>query len=199
MSSLAAKRATINMKRTLDALFILAVLSVAFVILNLVEQVKGVVAEAFPVSDATTIQTRSLQPKLVYKSSEKVSLTDKDKECLARNVFYEAGVEPKEGKVAVAQVTYNRLKEGKWGKTVCDVVYAKAQFSWTLSAKKKWAQPSGALWAESKAAVNEFLRGIRIEQLDAVLHYHADYVKPKWAVEDKAKVKVGQHIFYALK
>lgn len=187
------------MKRALDAVFILAVLSVAFIILNFVEQVKGVVVEAFPVSEPTTHAVTKLQPKLVYLTSEKVKLTDKEKDCLARNVFYEAGVEPKLGKIAVAQVTYNRLKEGKWGNDVCKVVYAKAQFSWTLSAKKKWAEPKGELWAESKMAVNEFLRGMRIEQLDAVLHYHADYVKPKWAVEDKAKVRVGQHIFYALK
>ena len=187
------------MKRTVDSLFILAVLSVAFLALNVIEQVKGVVTEAFPVDMTSTVVTKSLEPKLVYLTSEKVQLTDKEKDCLARNVFYEAGIEPKVGKIAVAQVTYNRLKEGKWGNDVCKVVYARAQFSWTLSAKKKWAQPTGELWAESKLAVNEFLKGIRIEQLDAVLHYHADYVNPKWAVEDKVKVKVGQHIFYALK
>lgn len=187
------------MKKVMDAVFVFGILCIAFAILSTIQTVKDYAAELFPVEDQPKIVARELPRKITYLTREKVALSDKEKDCLARNVFYEAGIEPKEGKIAVAQVTYNRLKEGKWGKNVCDVVYAKAQFSWTLSAKKKWAQPKGQLWAESKAAVADFTRGLRIQQLDSVLHYHADYVKPKWADDDKAKVKVGQHIFYALK
>ena len=187
------------MRKVMDAVFIFGVLCIAFAILSAIDSVKKTVVELFPIAEPQTISAKELPRKITYITGEKVQLSNKEKDCLARNVFYEAGVEPKEGKIAVAQVTYNRLKEGKWGSNLCNVVYAKAQFSWTLSAKKKWAEPKGELWVESKAAVNDFLKGIRIQQLDSVLHYHADYVRPKWADEDKAKVKVGQHIFYALR
>jgi spore germination cell wall hydrolase CwlJ-like protein len=55
----------------------------------------------------------------------------RDLKCLAQNIFFEAGTESMLGKIAVGQVTVNRVKIGHWGETVCDVVHAKDQFSWT--------------------------------------------------------------------
>lgn len=52
-------------------------------------------------------------------------LSDKDVECMARNIFYEAGGESTEGKIAVGVVTLNRAQDGRFGKTVCDVVKAR--------------------------------------------------------------------------
>jgi spore germination cell wall hydrolase CwlJ-like protein len=51
-----------------------------------------------------------------------INLSSKDVDCLARNIYYEAGNEPEEGKVAVAMVTINRVRDGRFGKTVCSVV-----------------------------------------------------------------------------
>ena len=42
-------------------------------------------------------------------------------ECLARNIYHEAGYEPFEGKVAVAQVTLNRVASGSLPSDVCKV------------------------------------------------------------------------------
>ena len=52
-------------------------------------------------------------------------LSDKDVECMARNIFYEAGGESREGKIAVAQVTLNRAQDPRFGRTVCEVVSAR--------------------------------------------------------------------------
>ena len=52
-------------------------------------------------------------------------LSDQDVECMARNIFYEAGGESTEGKIAVGVVTLNRAQDGRFGKTVCDVVKAR--------------------------------------------------------------------------
>ena len=52
-------------------------------------------------------------------------LSDKDIECMARNIFYEAGGESTEGKIAVGVVTLNRAQDGRFGKTVCEVVKAR--------------------------------------------------------------------------
>lgn len=49
-------------------------------------------------------------------------LSDKDVECLARNIFYEAGSESLEGKVAVGIVTINRVQDPRYPKNVCGVV-----------------------------------------------------------------------------
>ena len=46
----------------------------------------------------------------------------KEFECLARNIFFEAGNEPEEGKVAVGIVTINRTTDGRFRNTICGVV-----------------------------------------------------------------------------
>jgi spore germination cell wall hydrolase CwlJ-like protein len=51
-----------------------------------------------------------------------INITSKDIDCLAKNIYYEAGGEPEEGKVAVAMVTINRVRDGRFGKTICSVV-----------------------------------------------------------------------------
>jgi spore germination cell wall hydrolase CwlJ-like protein len=124
-----------------------------------------------------------------------VSYSAKDEDCLAKNIYYEAGVEGEKGKYSVAQVTLNRLKTGRWGNSVCAVVYAKSQFSWTL--KKKLEKPSGQSWADSQWIAHRVLRGEYVPSLQSAMYYHAAYVKPAWR-DPVAKIKqVGQHIFYA--
>ena len=63
----------------------------------------------------------------------------KEVNCLAKNVYYEAGLESYEGQVAVAQVTVNRVEDGKFPTSICGVVHQKTrvpsgrtvcQFSW---------------------------------------------------------------------
>lgn len=132
------------------------------------------------------------------KANDKVVMSDADVQCLAKNIYHEAGVESRSGKIAVAQVTVNRLKAGKYGKTICKVVYAKAQFSWTLSKKLRNEKPKGELWQESLAIAKEFSRGVRAKGMANIDHYHTDYIKkPFWASYKTAMIKVGQHIFYA--
>ena len=133
---------------------------------------------------------------LEVKQVGPISITDKNFKCLAKNIYYEAGVEDWHGKIAVAQVTFHRRNLGKWGKTMCDVVYAKNQFSWTLDKKKARVIPSGPLWEASKKAARDFLAGYRIKDL-AADHYHGDYIKkPKWTKTMKREIKIGRHIFY---
>lgn len=133
----------------------------------------------------------------LMRSNERIKYTKADAECLAKNIYHEAGIEPVEGKFAVAQVTLNRLKEGRWGNSICDVVYAKAQFSWTLWKKKRMENPKGELWAESQMVATYVLdKGYRVPSLAASTYYHADYVQPLWRRSVVKIQQIGQHIFY---
>ncbi len=135
--------------------------------------------------------------KYLIHTNERLKYTNAEFDCLARNIYHEAGVEPIEGKFAVAQVTLNRLKQGTWGKDICSVVYARAQFSWTLSKKKRQEQPKGELWNESQQVARIVLdRGVRVPSLAQSTYYHADYVKPLWAKSVVKIQQIGQHIFY---
>ena len=137
-----------------------------------------------------------VQHAVLSQDSVKIKYNKNDVECLARNIYYEAGIEPMAGKIAVGTVTINRVKTKYWGTHICDVVYSKEQFSWTKEKKRAWVSLKGRAWADSKAAANAVLNGLKVKQLDSALFYHADYVKPAWRDNSKRVLKVGRHIFY---
>ena len=64
------------------------------------------------------------------------SVSSKDEDCLARNIFYEAGSESEEGKAAVAIVTINRVKDGRFGNSICGVVNQRTVFVRQQQVKK---------------------------------------------------------------
>lgn len=132
---------------------------------------------------------------LMRNTHETVQLTSKEFLCMAKNVYFEAKFEPYIGKLAVANVTYNRLKAGKWGSDVCTVVYKKNQFSWTIFNKNDI--PSGPQWMASVDAVRAFSRGVRVIPLESADHYHGNYIaRPRWADSMYQVAEIGKHIFY---
>lgn len=124
-------------------------------------------------------------------------------ECLARNIYYEAGGEPFEGKVAVAQVTINRSASGQFPSDICHVVYQKnlvydkvvCQFSWYCQTPSNLKPRNKEVYQDSMIVAKKvLLEGFRLPSLEQALYFHADYVNPKWQREKVAKI--GQHIFY---
>ena len=137
-----------------------------------------------------------------------VSAEDKLKQldCLTRNIYWEAASEPFEGKVAVAQVTLNRVEDGRFANTVCGVVYQKnvfyekvvCQFSWFCEGNHKIKAVYQPMWKESELVAKKvLLENFRLPSMKNALYYHADYVNPNWR---KPKIdQIGRHIFYGEK
>jgi len=73
--------------------------------------------ESSPIA-LTVKETLELTPQL-----------EKEILCLAKNIFYEAGGEPYNGKVAVAQVSVNRVRDGRFPDSVCEVIKQKTVVS----------------------------------------------------------------------
>ena len=59
------------------------------------------------------------------QAKQKKPEVDSQLMCLAKNIYYEAGLESREGMIAVAQVTLNRTEDEKFPKTICGVVNQK--------------------------------------------------------------------------
>lgn len=134
---------------------------------------------------------------LIVQTPQRVDYTAEDLQCLAKNIYHEAGVEPQAGQFAVAQVTLNRLRDGRWGKSVCSVVYARAQFSWTLNARIRAEKPQGQLWEQSQTVARAVLeQGYRVPDLKDAVLYHAEYVNPYWTKSVSRIQQIGRHIFY---
>lgn len=140
---------------------------------------------------------KEIKQAVLGRRTVNIKYRPQDVECLARNIYWEAGVEDMTGKIAVGTITLNRVRTRYWGHKICDVVYSKDQFSWTKEKKRAWVTLKGKAWADSKAAAEAVLtQGIVIEQLDKALYYHADYVDPNWRDNRHKVLKVGRHIFY---
>jgi hypothetical protein len=134
----------------------------------------------------------------IIKTDRKITANKMDAWCLAKNIFHEAGVEDRLGRYAVAQVTLNRVRSSRYPNTICDVVYDRSQFSWTLDRSLRKSRPAGPLWRESvKVAEDVINRGYRVKGLESAMFYHADYVDPFWRKPEAKIAKVGTHIFYA--
>jgi spore germination cell wall hydrolase CwlJ-like protein len=128
---------------------------------------------------------------------------NKQLECLAKNIYFEAGGEPFEGKVAVAQVTINRAESGKFPKDICQVVYQKnvvyekvlCQFSWYCQQASGVKPKNIAVFRESELVARQvLLENFRLPSLKNALYFHATHINPKW---DREKVaQIGGHVFY---
>lgn len=147
-----------------------------------------------------------------YRFSKSANLTnsnvtadyrEKQLNCLARNIYFEAGNQPFEGKVAVAQVTINRSEHEGFPGDICQVVYQKnkvydkilCQFSWYCDRSTGTKPLNNETYIESMVVAKKvLLEGFRLPSLEKALYFHADYVKPNWNKEKVAKI--GQHIFY---
>lgn len=123
--------------------------------------------------------------------------------CLAKNIYHEAGSEPFEGKAAVAQVTLNRTKSGRFPDDVCMTIYQKnivyekviCQFSWTCDKSIAFRAVNKTNYDESMIAARKVLmENFRLPSLEKSLFYHADYIDPKWG--KKPVAHIGHHIFY---
>ena len=173
--------------------------------IKLVSYVIGFIAVAFLVTHITTAKFQQLKQQngLISKDIVSIHTREKQLDCLAINIYREAGHEPFEGKVAVAQVTMNRVAHGKFGDSVCGVIYQKnvfyekviCQFSWVCESTHKTRPIHQPLWAESELVAKKvLLENFRLPGLKGALYYHADYVSPGW---QKPKIdKIGRHIFY---
>lgn len=145
-----------------------------------------------------------------------------DSEVTGLTIFGEARGEQTEGRIAVASVIRNRLRDGRWGDSYEKVCLAKAQFScWgqsggganynTLQAiAKGLIDPTAApkmsdyeadvlrecFWIADGLMTNQFR-----SRVGAATHYLTASLfrmdPPKWAKGKTPLLAVGQHVFFS--
>ncbi len=158
-----------------------------------------------------------------YKPLEfdKVKYTAADVLCLAKNIYFEAGVESTAGKLAVANVTLNRTLGDNYPNTICEVVHEgihrynarieeyvpvrdRCQFSWycdgLLDDPREGRTWESAQELAKKVLVNHHDNAL-IDITDGATHYHANWMEtyPKWSKRKKVMASIDRHIFYGSK
>jgi spore germination cell wall hydrolase CwlJ-like protein len=150
-----------------------------------------------------------------------VKYTPADILCLAKNIYFEAGVESTAGKLAVANVTINRTLRNNYPNSICGVVHEgihrynerigehvpvrdRCQFSWycdgLLDEPREGRTWKSAQDLAKKVLVNHYDKAL-IDITDGATHYHANWMEtyPSWSKKKKIMASIDRHIFYGSK
>ena len=132
-----------------------------------------------------------------------------DYHCLASNIYWEARNQPLLGKLAVAQVTQNRVDNKRYPDTICSVVKQtkfypsgridlhSCQFSWYCDVKSD--EPllhEIEHYEEAFYLAVDFIEERPIDITEGSTHYHSIKVNPNWASHLEKVVHIDEHIFY---
>jgi N-acetylmuramoyl-L-alanine amidase len=128
--------------------------------------------------------------------------------CLALNIYHEARNQPFKGKLAVAQVTINRVNDTRFPNSVCGVVMQgfyrnnspvlnRCHFSWWCDGKSDKPKDKTS-WEYSRRLAYQIHTGFfdDIDLVKGATHYHAVYVTPYWTKKKKKIKIIADHIFY---
>ena len=162
------------------------------------------------------IEPATLSLKHDYFSN--ITYSNVELECLALNIYFEAGVESTAGKLAVANVTINRKNSSDYPNTICSVVKEgkhyhdkkvdkkyplrdRCQFSWYcdgLVDKPKKGRTWDTSLEVAEIALKKHYADILIDITDGSTHYHANWMEkyPSWAYTKKKMATIDRHIFY---
>lgn len=131
------------------------------------------------------------------------SFSEKEINCVAKNVYYEARGESISGQDAIIQVTFNRWLYSPHPQNLCQIVYKRnsngCQFSWVCN--KSLIKPNihTKLWKDIELATRKILHygncycGIS----QRVYYYHNLNSHPKWARLKIRIARIGHHVFYS--
>uniref|UniRef100_UPI0034D6FF49 cell wall hydrolase n=1 Tax=Priestia megaterium TaxID=1404 RepID=UPI0034D6FF49 len=117
------------------------------------------------------------------------SISESDKELLARLVQAEAKGEPYAGKVAVATVVLNRVDSDSFPNSIHDVIYQDRQFTPVQN-----GEINKAADAEAKKAVNEAL-AFRGQGKGSLFFFNPDKTSDQWLRQKQVTITIGNHVF----
>lgn len=127
-------------------------------------------------------------------------MTPFERDLLTRTIIGEAGGEPPEGQLAVANVVLNRLRRGGYGNDVGAVVLRPHQFeAWSDPQKMMSYSPSSPEYSRAQAAIDEALLGNDPTQgavnfYNPALQAELGRPNPTWAKGPGERI--GNHVFY---
>jgi spore germination cell wall hydrolase CwlJ-like protein len=173
-----------------------------------------------PIEETTTIETSPTQPENAAvehvpsgSGDAEEAWSEQEHECLALNVYHESRSDSFAGRIAVADVTLNRVDSNLFPNTICEVVKqanmrtnwkgnvvpvrGMCHFSWFCDGLSDEPMELDA-YEEAQIIAEMSLRGGWRGISEGATHYHATYVTPNW-INDRGMVPVGRigaHKFY---
>lgn len=129
-------------------------------------------------------------PEPAREPARRTGVSEAELTCLTRVILYEAGAESRAGQLAVAQVVLNRMRSGRFPRTICGVIHQRGQFS----AIRGFHPPRNARWNRARRLAEAALGGQRAPGIGNAMFFHAAHVRP---FSGRTRVaRLGNHIFY---
>lgn len=121
---------------------------------------------------------------------------DRQTECIARAVYWEARGLSQEGMRAVAEVIINRTRHPNYPKTPCGVVYQRhdnrCQFSWACGPLRNRVPPNNAQWKMAQVIARQPTGNLT----NGAVFFHASNLKRRWRHLEQV-AEIDNHVFYS--
>lgn len=134
--------------------------------------------------------TATLQAETDPKQSQVQNLSKAQLECLSKAAYFESKGESDAGMLAVIHTTLNRVKDVRFPKTICGVVYQKSQYSWVKHNPKVKEKEQ---YERAKRLAQETVEGKHKDTSRGALYFNSLHKQPKGTV---CTVRIGGHSFY---
>lgn len=131
----------------------------------------------------------TVKPKASSSSTGRLSVTNHERELMARAVYSEARGEPFQGQVAVAAVIINRVNHPEFPNTVSGVIYEPWAFT-AVHDGQFWLTPNQTAFA----AVEEALAGSDPSG-GAIFYYNPVTATNQWIRSRPVIASIGRHVF----
>lgn len=118
---------------------------------------------------------------MILTTREGLSVDPEELICLTRNIYHEARGESREGQIGVAYVTLNRVQDEAFDRTICEVVYADSQFSWTGDDTPDTPTERFTYTKNMMVAIDVIRGSVPDPTLGATYFYNPDHATPYWS------------------
>tara|TARA_R110000868_G_scaffold85896_2_gene241281 strand:- start:64 stop:750 length:687 start_codon:yes stop_codon:yes gene_type:complete len=212
--NLLGQRILRNIQTITDVFVVIALVCVIVITIKWTLSIEKETIPVDPISEPT--------PEIVIEEPEHVpsgpsdadeTWSKQEHECLALNVYHESRSDSFAGRIAVADVTLNRVESRLFPNTICEVVKqanmrtdwkgntvpvrGMCHFSWFCDGLSDEPMEADA-YEEAVIIADMSLRGGWRGITEGATHYHATYVTPNW-INDRGMVpvgRIGEHKFY---
>jgi N-acetylmuramoyl-L-alanine amidase len=150
------------------------------------------VAEEMP-AEETVIEPGATLAETVAKL-RRSDAGNRELECLAGAIYFEAKSESLAGQLAVGHVIANRANSGRFPSSYCGVVYQRSQFSFVRGRSMPHIPRASRDWEEAVAIARIVDQQLHPSPVGKALFFHARRVSPRWRLTRVATL--GNHVFY---
>jgi spore germination cell wall hydrolase CwlJ-like protein len=146
-------------------------------------------------ANAWKIEPLSNQVSVIQQASELQGTDRREFICLSLAIYHESKSQPLAGMRAVGHVVLNRKKKGAWGRTLCSVVFADNQFTWSRRPVMAIMPRETKNWIQSQEVAWSILRGDPDLTNGALYFYNIKTDRPSWRFKGVQTFVLGPHVF----